>query len=182
MLAGLFSKQTAVSASGAVNMHELWRLHDAQADRYRPTATSRQAAVDPPQERLSQLRRQTGSGCDSRGADCPHSSLPGGIDDSTLRVASRPVSQSHHSRSSGDSRILSRLAVCCVGRGSSEAKAAPPPLGCLLTVISDVASFAWRSSLDSPSRVRLSCNSAVQNAMNRCRHDIHDVNYAPSDC
>ncbi len=36
MLAGLFSKQTAVSASGAVNMHELWRLHDAQADRYRP--------------------------------------------------------------------------------------------------------------------------------------------------
>jgi glutamate-1-semialdehyde aminotransferase/thioesterase domain-containing protein/acyl carrier protein len=36
MLAGWFSKQQAVSASGAVNMHELWRLHDAQADRYRP--------------------------------------------------------------------------------------------------------------------------------------------------
>lgn len=36
MLAGLFSKQQAVSSSGAVNMHELWRLHDAQADRYRP--------------------------------------------------------------------------------------------------------------------------------------------------
>ncbi len=36
MLAGLFSKQKAVSATGAVNMHELWRLHDAQADRYRP--------------------------------------------------------------------------------------------------------------------------------------------------
>ena len=36
MLAGLFSKQQAVSATGAVNMHELWRLHDAQADRYRP--------------------------------------------------------------------------------------------------------------------------------------------------
>jgi glutamate-1-semialdehyde aminotransferase/thioesterase domain-containing protein/acyl carrier protein len=36
MLAGLFSKQQAVSSTGAVNMHELWRLHDAQADRYRP--------------------------------------------------------------------------------------------------------------------------------------------------
>lgn len=36
MLAGLFTKQRAVSATGAVNMHELWRLHDAQADRYRP--------------------------------------------------------------------------------------------------------------------------------------------------
>lgn len=36
MLAGLFTKQTAVSATGTVNMHELWRLHDAQADRYRP--------------------------------------------------------------------------------------------------------------------------------------------------
>ncbi len=36
MLAGFFSKQKAVSATGAVNMHELWRLHDAQADRYRP--------------------------------------------------------------------------------------------------------------------------------------------------
>ncbi len=36
MVAGLFSKQKAVSATGAVNMHELWRLHDAQADRYRP--------------------------------------------------------------------------------------------------------------------------------------------------
>lgn len=36
MLAGLFSKQQAVSTTGAVNMHELWRLHDAQADRYRP--------------------------------------------------------------------------------------------------------------------------------------------------
>lgn len=36
MLAGMFTKQRAVSATGAVNMHELWRLHDAQADRYRP--------------------------------------------------------------------------------------------------------------------------------------------------
>lgn len=36
MLAGLFAKQKAVSSGGAVNMHELWRLHDAQADRYRP--------------------------------------------------------------------------------------------------------------------------------------------------
>lgn len=36
MLASLFSKQKAISAAGAVNMHELWRLHDAQADRYRP--------------------------------------------------------------------------------------------------------------------------------------------------
>ncbi len=36
MLAGLFTQQKAVSATGAVNMHELWRLHDAQADRYRP--------------------------------------------------------------------------------------------------------------------------------------------------
>ncbi|MCA9157242.1 MAG: aminotransferase class III-fold pyridoxal phosphate-dependent enzyme [Planctomycetales bacterium] len=36
MLVSLFSKPKAISASGAVNMHELWRLHDAQADRYRP--------------------------------------------------------------------------------------------------------------------------------------------------
>jgi glutamate-1-semialdehyde aminotransferase/thioesterase domain-containing protein/acyl carrier protein len=36
MFAGWFSKQQAVSPRGAVNMHELWRLHDAQADRYRP--------------------------------------------------------------------------------------------------------------------------------------------------
>ncbi len=36
MLAGIFSRQKAVSANGTVNMHELWRLHDAQVERYRP--------------------------------------------------------------------------------------------------------------------------------------------------